>query len=278
MSDLPAAVLFDMDGLLVDSEKTWYAVEIEVMAELGGDFGPDNQAAMLGHSLEEGAQYLLDLAGRSDISADEVGQRMLDGMVTHLRRGPVEWMPGASELLAAVESAGVPRALVSGSQRVVVDAVLDAVGRQHFDVTVSGDDVTDGKPAPDPYLLAATQLGVDVRSCVAIEDSPPWCRVGPLGRLHHHRGPEHQAGAGRPVRPAGRLAARRRPRRTVRPDDVAPSGLTLSTPTARDRRGSRAADVPDGYSVVMARSTSSLAARRAGHTAAKTPMTLPTSR
>ena len=94
MSDLPAAVLFDMDGLLVDSEKTWYAVEIEVMAELGGDFGPDDRAAMLGHSLEEGAQYLLDLAGRSDISADEVGQRMLDGMVAHLRRGPVEWMPG----------------------------------------------------------------------------------------------------------------------------------------------------------------------------------------
>lgn len=173
MSDLPEAVLFDMDGLLVDSETTWYAVELEVMADLGGDFGPENQVDMLGGTLLSGAQYMLELSGRSDVTVDEVARQMLDGMVTHLRRGPVEWMPGAQRLLAAVEQAGVPRALVSSSQRAIVDAVLDAVGSQHFDVTVSGDDVTENKPAPDPYLLAATLLGVDPRRCVAVEDSPP---------------------------------------------------------------------------------------------------------
>jgi HAD superfamily hydrolase (TIGR01509 family) len=173
VSDLPAAVLFDMDGLLVDTEKTWYVVELEVMAELGGEFGPENQVEMLGHSMQDGAQYLLDLSGRTDVSTGDIAVRMLDGMVAHLRRGPVDWMPGAQRLLAAVEQAGVPRALVSSSQRVIVDAVLDAVGREHFDATVSGDDVEQTKPSPDPYLLAAELLGVDVRSCVAFEDSPP---------------------------------------------------------------------------------------------------------
>jgi HAD superfamily hydrolase (TIGR01509 family) len=173
VSDLPEAVLFDMDGLLVDSEKTWYLVELEVMARLGGDFGPENQVEMLGGTMLSGAQYMLELSGRTDVSVEEIAEQMLDGMVTHLRRGPVDWMPGAQRLLAAVEEAGVPRALVSSSHRAIVDAVLDAVGREHFDVTVSGDDVTETKPAPEPYLLAATLLGVDPRRCVAVEDSPP---------------------------------------------------------------------------------------------------------
>jgi HAD superfamily hydrolase (TIGR01509 family) len=92
-------------------------------------------------------------------------------MVTRLRRGPVEWMPGAQRLLAEVAAAGVPRALVSSSRRPVVDAVLDAVGRELLPVTVSGDDVQRTKPHPDPYLLAARRLGVDPRACVALEDS-----------------------------------------------------------------------------------------------------------
>jgi HAD superfamily hydrolase (TIGR01509 family) len=80
-------------------------------------------------------------------------------------------MPGAEQLLAEAEAAGLPRALVSSSLRVVVDAVLDAIGRDHFAVTVSGDDVERLKPFPDPYLLAARGLGVAPEDCVAFEDS-----------------------------------------------------------------------------------------------------------
>jgi len=167
------AVLLDMDGLLVDSEPTWFAVETDVMAALGGPWGHEHQAALLGGSLESSSQYLLDLSGRADVSVREVAQQLLDGMVTRLRRGPVHWMPGAQRLLAGVEAAGLPRALVSSSSRVIVDAVLDALGAEHFHVTVSGDDVSSMKPHPDPYLRAAALLGVDAGSCLVFEDSIP---------------------------------------------------------------------------------------------------------
>lgn len=173
MTPLPGAILFDMDGLLVDTERTWFAVETEVMAGLGAPWGHQHQAALVGGPLEHSAQYMLDRCGRTDVSVQDMSRLLLDGMVTHLRRGPVEWMPGARRLLTAVGAAGLPRALVSSSARVLVDAVLDAVGRQDFDVTVSGDDVVRTKPYPDPYLLAADLLGVDAAACVAIEDSRP---------------------------------------------------------------------------------------------------------
>jgi HAD superfamily hydrolase (TIGR01509 family) len=173
VSDLPSAVLFDMDGLLVDSEHTWYAVETEVMAVLGGPWGPEHQAALVGGPLAHSAQYMLDLSGRSDVDATEVARMLLDGMVDHLRRAPVGWMPGAQNLLEEVGAAGVPRALVSSSSRLVMDAVLDAVGRGNFDVTVSSGDVERTKPHPDPYLRAAEHLGVAAGFCVALEDSAP---------------------------------------------------------------------------------------------------------
>ena len=168
---LPAALLFDMDGLLVDTERTWFAVESEVMADLGAPWGPEHQAALVGGPLEKSVQYMLDHAGRSDVSPAELRLVLLDGMVRHLRAGPVNWQPGAQRLLAEAAAAGVPRALVSSSLRPVVDAVLDAIGRHHFGVTVSGDDVEQTKPHPDPYLLAAHLLGVPPRDCVALEDS-----------------------------------------------------------------------------------------------------------
>jgi len=162
-----------MDGLLVDTERTWFAVETEVMAVLGGPWGHEHQVALLGGSLPRSAQYMLDLSGRTDVTAQDVAQQLLDAMVVHLRRGPIDWMPGAERLLAEVEAAGLARALVSSSARVIVEAVLEAVGREHFDVTVSGDDVTRTKPDPEPYLRAAALLGVAPGSCLALEDSLP---------------------------------------------------------------------------------------------------------
>ena len=169
--DLPAALLFDMDGLLVDTEGTWYVVEAELMAELGGPWDEQHQLALFGGSLEQSARYMLGLVDRPDVTEAWVAEAMVDGMVRQLGGGPVAWRPGAHALLAAAVEAGVPCALVSSSMRRVVDAVLEAVGRHHFVATVSGDDVERTKPHPDPYLLAAELLGVPASSCVALEDS-----------------------------------------------------------------------------------------------------------
>ena len=168
---LPAALLFDMDGLLVDTEGTWFAVETEMMASLGAPWGDEHQAALVGGPLEKSVRYMLDHAGRPDVAPDELAQALVEGMVRHLRAGPVRWQPGAERLLAQAADAGVPCALVSSSLRPVVDAVLAAIGTEHFTVTVSGDDVAQTKPNPDPYLLAAELLGVDPVRCVALEDS-----------------------------------------------------------------------------------------------------------
>ena len=169
--ELPAALLFDMDGLLVDTEGTWYVVETEVMAELGGPWDEGHQLALLGGSLEQSARYMLGLVDRPDVTEAWVAQAMVDGMVRHLAGGPVAWRPGGNDLLTAAVAAGVPCALVSSSLRRVVDAVLEAVGRHHFAATVSGDDVQRTKPDPEPYLLAADLLGVPASSCVALEDT-----------------------------------------------------------------------------------------------------------
>ena len=168
---LPAALLFDMDGLLVDTERTWFAVETEIMAGLGAPWGEEHQAALVGGPLEKSVQYMLDRADRPDVAPDQLAQALLEGMVRHLRTRPVSWQPGAELLLAQAADAGVPCALVSSSLRPVVDAVLAAIGTEHFAVTVSGDDVAQTKPNPDPYLLAAELLGVDPVRCVALEDS-----------------------------------------------------------------------------------------------------------
>jgi HAD superfamily hydrolase (TIGR01509 family) len=165
------AVLFDMDGLLVSTEHTWFEVETELMRELGSAWGPEHQAALVGGPLDHSAQYMLDVTGRTDISAESIAVALLNGMETKIRRGPVAWMPGAQELLVEVTSAGIPAGLVSSSYRRVMDAVLDAVGRERFTATVSADDVLRTKPHPDPYLAGARALRVDPARCVALEDS-----------------------------------------------------------------------------------------------------------
>ena len=168
---LPAALLFDMDGLLVDTERTWFAVESEVMAELGAPWGEEHKVALVGGPLEQSVAYMLAHADRPDVAPEQLSQRLLEGMVRRLRAEPVSWRPGAEDLLSAAADAGVPCTLVSSSLRSVVDAVLDAVGRDRFAATVAGDEVPSTKPSPDPYLRAAELLGLAAYDCVALEDS-----------------------------------------------------------------------------------------------------------
>jgi HAD superfamily hydrolase (TIGR01509 family) len=170
VTDVLAAVLFDMDGLLVDTEPLWLETETAVMARLGARWTAGDQEALLGGSMARTVSYLLAKATRPAPRQD-VERWMIDGMLDRVRAGRVVVRPGARELVSAVAAAEVPYALVTSSQRSFAAAVLDATGLP-FPVTVCGDDVSVTKPAPEPYLLAAKLLDVDPARCVALEDSP----------------------------------------------------------------------------------------------------------
>jgi HAD superfamily hydrolase (TIGR01509 family) len=163
-------VLFDMDGLLVDSEPIWFEVECEVMARLDGRWSEADQQALIGGSLPRTVSYLLARASRP-ASSEDVGRWLVDGMTALLASRPLPMLPGAAELLAEVRAAGIPHALVTSSERPIMDAVLSQLGIT-FTATVCADDVRQGKPDPEPYLLAAALLGADPHCCVALEDSP----------------------------------------------------------------------------------------------------------
>jgi HAD superfamily hydrolase (TIGR01509 family) len=166
------AVLFDLDGLLVDSEPLWFEVECAVAARLGGPWGPADAGALIGGSLDRTVSYMLARAAQpARASRDEVARWLLDGMTgLMLARGlPVK--PGARELLAEVAGAGIPHALVTSSARQIMLAALTVAGMS-FPVTVCGEDVRRTKPDPEPYLLATARLGLAPAGCVVLEDSP----------------------------------------------------------------------------------------------------------
>ena len=175
VTDGLAAVLFDMDGLLVDTEPLWFETETEVMERLDAPWTKEDQAALLGGSMERSVAYLLAKAARPGSPAPatpaEIERWMLDGILRRAAAGRVTVLPGVRELLAEVAAAGLPYALVTSSQREFAEAVLAGIGFP-FPVTVCAEDVSATKPDPAPYLLAAKLLDADPGRCVALEDSP----------------------------------------------------------------------------------------------------------
>lgn len=176
MPDL--AVLFDLDGTLIDSEGLWWRAECRVVDGLGGVWTPEDQAHCLGGPLERVTAYMAERTG-SPRSPDDIGRELLDVMEALLRSEPLEWRPGARDLLAQCRAEGVPTGLVSASHRRLLDAVADAIAREvhaedghAFTVTVAGDEVANGKPHPEPYASAARSLDVPIERCVVLEDSP----------------------------------------------------------------------------------------------------------
>ena len=167
------AVLFDMDGLLVDTEPLWFEVEHAVMTKLGGDWTEHDQRALVGGSLYRSVDYLLGRAARQ-ASRDQVAGWLIGGMADLLAEREIEAMPGALDLLAEVRAAGIPTALVTSSERVIMEAVLASLAKHDiaFSVTVCGQDVSHPKPHPEPYLRASALLGAEPKFCVALEDSP----------------------------------------------------------------------------------------------------------
>lgn len=170
MTDGLAAVAFDMDGLLVDTEPLWLETETEVMARLRAPWTPRDQEALLGGSMQRTVSYLLAKATRA-APPEAVERWLTEGMLERVRAGRVVVQPGARDLLAAVAAAGLPHALVTSSQRPFADAVLASTALT-FPVTVCAEDVAMTKPDPEPYRLAAKLLDADPARCVALEDSP----------------------------------------------------------------------------------------------------------
>ncbi len=166
---LPAAVLWDMDGTLVDTEPYWIEVEFALVAEYGGTWSMEHALNLVGNDLLVSGEYLREHGG-IDLPAAEIVDLLLDGVVARVREN-VPWRPGAVELLAELGAAGTPCGLVTMSYERFVAPVLDALPPGTFATVVTGDRVTVGKPHPEPYLRAAAELGVRAEDCLAIEDS-----------------------------------------------------------------------------------------------------------
>ncbi|MBF6331331.1 HAD family phosphatase [Nocardia transvalensis] len=162
-----------MDGTLLDSEKLWDIAMRELSVELGGEMTDATRHALIGAAAPDALR--ITFAG---LGIEPTGEQMraagewMDKRVVELMTGPLPWRPGAEDAMATVRAAGFRTGLVTNTKRSVTELCLDTLGRKHFDITVCGDEVERGKPAPDPYLRAAELLGVAPEDCVAVEDSP----------------------------------------------------------------------------------------------------------
>ena len=165
-----AAVLWDMDGTLVDTEPYWIACEHELVARHGGTWSDADAHSIVGFDLLDAGRVLRDRGG-VDMEPAEIANWLLDGVIAKVAE-ELPWRPGVPELLAECVSAGLSCAMVTMSWRRLADAVIGAAPAGSFVASVTGDEVTNGKPHPEPYLAAAAALGVDPAQCVAIEDSP----------------------------------------------------------------------------------------------------------
>jgi HAD superfamily hydrolase (TIGR01509 family) len=166
-------VLFDMDGTLVDSEKLWDVSLAALYNRLGGAITDELRTALVGSSAENTIRTIFADLG---LAPDPAAMAEADSWL-HARTGELfathglPWCDGARELLEALAAEGVPMALVTNTQRALTEQALDSIGRHYFAVTVCGDEVPRGKPAPDPYRRAAALLDLDAGGCLAVEDS-----------------------------------------------------------------------------------------------------------
>jgi len=169
-----AAVLWDMDGTLVDTEPFWMRAETELVAAHGGIWTDEDARALVGFDLLDAAAYIQRVGG-VDLTAIDIVQRMMERVIEQMAASP-PWQPGALTLLHAIRAEGVPCVLVTMSWRRLADAVVSLLPPGTFAATVVGDEVRRGKPHPDPYLAAAAAVGAPPQRCVAIEDSPTGAR------------------------------------------------------------------------------------------------------
>lgn len=190
---MPAAVLFDMDGTLSDTEPLWHAGESATMREFGYEWTNADQRHCYGLPIAYVSQYM---AGRvPDVQQSIIVETLMDTMA-ELMETRFAWAPGARRVLLETVELELPRALVSASWRRLVNHILHAMeqdlGFAPFEVSIAGDEVHHGKPDPEAYLIAAARLGVRAPECIIIEDSPAGVAAG-LATGAHVIGIEHVA-------------------------------------------------------------------------------------
>lgn len=170
MPSVPAAVLWDMDGTLIDTEPYWMSAETALVTRHGGTWSHEQALAMVGMGLEDAAAVFQEAGVR--MSVREIVDELTAEVTAQLRTQGNPYRPGAVAMLRGLRDAGIPTALVTMSMRSMTEVFLAQLGFDAFDVVVAGDDATRPKPFPDPYLQAAEALGVAPHDTLVVEDSP----------------------------------------------------------------------------------------------------------
>lgn len=170
----PAAILFDHDGTLVDTEPVWAAAKVALAAEFGGTWTEQDTLDCLGLSM----QFTLDRLRERGVNLpdEEINNLLVAKVHETLAQQPVEFLPGIERFLSEVREAQIPAAVVTNATTSVARRTANAAPEGTFSVIIGNDETTHPKPNPQPYLLAAERLGVDPTQCVAIEDSPSGVR------------------------------------------------------------------------------------------------------
>jgi HAD superfamily hydrolase (TIGR01509 family) len=167
--DSYAAVLWDMDGTLVDTEPNWTVAELALADRHGGTWSAAQGLELVGFDLLDAARVIREGMG-IDLAPEQIVDEMLDHVIDQVEH-EVPWRPGSRELLLSLREADVPCALVTMSYTRFVKPILESLPVGTFSAVVTGDSVARGKPHPEPYLTAARELDVLAGECLAIEDS-----------------------------------------------------------------------------------------------------------
>lgn len=171
MLDKPKAVLWDFDGTLVDTEPIWAETETEMLAAYGVVWDEAKMRSLIGQNALITTRQMAEAIGRPDLHA-AVHEELHGRLVQRLRQDGLPFLPGALELLEAATADGVPAAVVTASNGVIMEAAIELLPPS-VQFVISADDVTHSKPDPEPYLLAMQRLGVSPAETIVLEDSVP---------------------------------------------------------------------------------------------------------
>lgn len=182
----PAALLFDMDGLTIDTEPYWLETELSVAAAHGYDWTEADQEMVYGGPISKAVEYLAQRIAQTQpaaaVSVAQLHDEIIEKMVHFVTTEPTPLLPGVATLLKQAHERHIPCALVSASYRVIMEpAVVDItkqLGYNPYTAVVAGDDIPRTKPHPDPYLKAAALLGVPISQALVFEDSPTGVQAG----------------------------------------------------------------------------------------------------
>lgn len=167
------AVLWDMDGTLLESERLWDIGMRELSLHLGGPMSEETRISTIGGPMDLAVRRTFAGLGLDSTPDEEAAAAAwLTDYMGRLFEGGLSWRPGAQAALRMVREAGLGSVLVTNTERQLCEVALETLGRDHFDHSVCGDEVPAGKPNPAPYLRAARLLGLDPAQCLAVEDSP----------------------------------------------------------------------------------------------------------